>query len=184
MNLKNKLKNWCEDLSYDIRHLRGNIRSFFEFLGRWLSYYKVLRRAYDFDFSSILVVEKHQLTRVRNSIIKYHSSINWKNDVHWINIALKLLDIIEEGGGAELIGKGLIFEPYRDSLYRVVDDPDSKWILPVYVNTANSKRFTPIEKEKFEDPKTGPLMKEHLREEKAWYLYHKLRIYKMRSWWD
>lgn len=101
-----------------------------------------------------------------------------------MNMALKLLDIIEDEGGVELIGKGFSTEPYGNGLYRVVDDPDSKWVLSAYVNTNNSKRFTPIEKEKFDDPKVGPLMKSHLREEKAWYLYHKLRTYKMRSWWD
>lgn len=184
MNLKNKLKDWCEDLSYDIRHLRGNIRSFFEFLGRWFFYYKVLRRAYDFDYSSILVVERYQLTRVRDATIKYQNHVNWERDVYWMNVALKLLDIIEDEGGVELVGKGFSTEPYGDRLYRVVDDPDSKWVLPVYVNTSNSKRFTPIEKEKFENPKIGPLMKSYLREEKAWYLYHKLRTYNMRSWWD
>lgn len=184
MNSKNKLKNWYIGLSYDIRYLRGNIKSFFEFLGRWFSYYKVLRIAYDFDYSSIIEVERYQITRVRDAIIKYHSHVNWERDIYWVNAALKLLDIIEDEGGAELVGKGFSIEPCGNGFYRVVDDPDSKWVLPVYVNTSNSKRFTPIEKEKFEDPKIGPLMKSHLREEKAWYLYHKLRTYKMRSWWD
>lgn len=184
MNLKNKLKDWCEDLFYDIRYIRENIRSFFEFLGRWFSYYRVLRRTYDFDYSSILVVERYQLTRVRDAITKYQNHVNWERDVYWMNVALKLLDIIEDGGGVELVGKGFNIEPCGDGLYRVVDDLDSKWILPVYVNMSNSKRFTLIEKEKFEDPKIEPLIKSHLREEKAWYLYHKLRTYKMRSWWD
>ena len=184
MNLKTKLKDWYEDLTYDIRHIRGNIRYFFESLGRWFSYYKVLRRIYDFDYSSIIEVERYQITRVRNSITKYQNHVNWERDVYWMNMALKLLDIIEDEGGAELIGKGFSTEPCSNGFYRVVDDPDSKWRLPVYVNTDNSKRFTPIEKEMYEDPKIGSLMKSHLREEKAWYLYHKLRTYKMRSWWD
>lgn len=184
MNLKTKLKDWYEDLTYNIRHIRGNIRYFFESLGRWFSYYKVLRRVYDFDYSSIIEVERYQITRVRDAITKYQSHVNWERDVYWMNMALKLLDIIEDEGGARLIGKGFSTESCGNGLYEVVADPDSKWILPVYVNTANSKRFTPIEKAKFEDPEVGPLMRSHLREEKAWYLYHKLRTHEMRSWWD
>ena len=184
ISIRNKLKDWYEDLSYDIRHIRGNIRSFFKFLDRWFSYYKVLRKVYDFDYESIIEVERYQLTRVRDDIIKYQNHVNWERDVYWMNMALKLLDIIEDEGGVELVGKGFSTEPYGNGFYRVVDDPDSKWVLSVYVNTANSKRFTPINKEKYEDPKIGSLMKSYLRLEKAWYLYHKLRIYKMRSWWD
>lgn len=182
--MKNKLKDWCEDLFYDIRHIRENIRYFFESLGRWFSYYKVLRRIYDFDYFSIIEVERYQITKVRDSITKCQNHVNWKEDVYWMNMALKLLDIIEDEGGAKLIGNGFSIEPCENGLYRVVDNPDSKWVLSAYVNTNNSERFTPIEKEKFEDPKVGPFMKSHLREEKAWYLYHKLRTYKMRSWWD
>lgn len=179
-----KIEDWYEDLIYDIRHIRGKIRYFFESLGRWFSYYKVLRKIYDFDYSSIIEVERYQIIRVRDSITKYQSYVDWERDVYWMNMALKLLDIIEDEGGVELIGKGFSTEPCENGLYRVVDNPDSRWVLSAYVNINNSKRFIPIKKEKFEDPKVGPLMKSHLREEKAWYLYHKLRIYKMRSWWD
>ena len=183
MNIKAKLLEWWDDLSYNIRHIRGNTRAFFKFLGRWFSYYKVLKRAYDFDFASILDVERHQIIRVRNAITKYQNHVNWKRDVYWMNIALKLLDIMNDGG-VELIGRGFRIEPSGNGLHRVVNDPDSEWVLSVYVNTSNSKRFIPIEKEKFEDTQIGPLMKSQLREEKAWYLYHKLRTYKMRPWWD
>lgn len=184
MSLKAKIEDWYDNIFYNIIHIKGNIQYFFEFLGRWFSYFKILKKAYDFDYSSILEVERYQLTRVRNAITKYQNHVNWERDVYWMNIALKLLDIIEDEGGVELVVKGFSTEPCGNGFYRVVDNPDSKWVLPVYVNTSNSKRFIPIEKEKFEDPKIGPLMKSHLREEKAWYLYHKLRTYKMRSWWD
>lgn len=181
MSLKTKIEDWYDNIFYNIIHIKGNIQYFFEFLGRWFSYFKILKKAYDFDYASILEVEKHQITRVRNTIAKYHNSVNWKNDVYWMNIALKLLDIIEEGGGVKLIGKDFTV---KENENKIVIDKCSKWLMPFYVNTRNSQRFTSIEKEKFEDPECGPLMKDCLREEKAWYLYHKLRVYKMRNWWD
>lgn len=182
--IKTKIEDWYDDLVFDLRHIRGNIRAFFTGIGRWFSYFKVLMKVYDFDYSSILVVERYQITRVRDAIIKYQSYVNWERDVQHMNLALKLLDIIEKDGCAERIGPGFITEPYKDGSYRLVSDPDSKWVIPIYVNTTNSERFCKIPKDKFEDPKFGPLMKDHLRVQKAWYLYHKLLTYHMRSWWD
>ncbi len=182
--IKTKIEDWYDDLVFNLRHIRGNTEAFFTGLGRWFSYFKVLMNIYDFDHSSILAVEKHQITRVRNAIAKYQNHVDWERDVKHMNLALKLLDIIEEDGCVRLIGPGFKTEPYKNGLYRVVDDPDSKWVLPVYVNTSNSQRFLSIDKSQFEDPRVGPLMRDHLRVEKAWHLYHKLRVYHLRSWWD
>lgn len=182
--IKTRIEDWYDNLIYNIRHIRGNIRSFFNFLSRWISYYKVLREAHDFDYTSILVVERHQIIRVRNAIIKYQDHADWERDVYWMNIALKLLDIIEEDGCSKLIGKGFCTKLREDGLYELIDDKNSKWMLPIYVNISNYKRFIPVEKEQFEDLRIGSLIKDRLRVEKAWCLYHKLKMYKMRSWWD
>ena len=165
--IKTKIEDWYDDLVFDLRHIRGNIRAFFTGIGRWFSYFKVLMKVYDFDYSSILVVERYQITRVRDAIIKYQSYVNWERNVQHMNLALKLLDIIEEDGCAKLEGPGFHTEPYKNGLYRVVQDPDSKWTLPVYVNTPNSERFTCISKDKFDDPRSGNLMKDYLRIEIA-----------------
>lgn len=182
--IKTTIEDWYDNLIFNLRHLRVNIQSFCTGLGRWLSYFKVLINVYDFDYSSILTVERYQIIRVKDAIMKYQSHMNWKRDVQHMNLALKLLDIIEKDECAELIGPGFRTEPYKDDLYRLVSNPDSKWVMPIYVNTTNSERFCKISKDKFEDPKVGPLMKDHLRVQKAWYLYHKLRTYHMKSWWD
>ena len=99
--IKTKIEDWYDDLVFNLRHIRGNTRAFFTGLGRWFSYFKILVNVYDFDYSSIIVVERHQITRVRDSIIKYQSHVNWERDVDHINLALKLLDIIEEDGCSE-----------------------------------------------------------------------------------
>lgn len=182
--IKTKIEDWYDDLVFNLRNIRGNTQSFFTGLGRWFSYLRPLIGVYDFDPSSILAVERHQITRVRDAIIKYQSHVEWERDVKHMNLALKLLDIIEEDGCAELIGPGFRTEPYKNGLYKVIDGPNSKWVLPIYVNIANSERFCKISKDEFEDPKVGPLMKDTLRIEKAWHLYHKLRVYHMREWWD
>lgn len=52
------------------------------------------------------------------------------------------------------------------------------WRLVKYVNTKNANRFG-----KFSNLEEV-LVKDYLRQSKAWYLYHKLRCYKMQHWWD
>ena len=99
-----------------------------------------------------------------------------------MNLVLRLLDIIEENGEAEL----LCDEPFKfkDNGYLELN-PDAKWKMERYVNIKNATRFNPKwTYVHFDDPKTVALMKDHLRVEKAWQLYHKLRQYKLRTWWD
>ncbi len=136
----------------------------------------------DFDYSSILSVERHQIKRVRDSINHYRNHVNWEQDVASMDLALRLLDLIEENGEAEL----LCDEPFKfkDNGYLELN-PDAKWKMERYVNTKNASRFNPKwTSAHFDDPDTGALMKDLLRVEKAWHLYHKVRQYKFRTWWD
>ena len=121
--------------------LINNIRRFGDNVSRWFSYLPVLWRAYDFDYSSILSVERHQIKRVRDSINHYRNHVNWEQDVASMNLALRLLDIIEENGEAEL----LCDEPFKfkDNGYLELN-PDAKWKMERYVNTTNASRFTAL----------------------------------------
>ena len=77
-----------------------------------------------------------------------------------IKLAISLLEIIQE----------------RDSSIELLSNKE--WINVKYVNTKNSKRFTPLEN--FEHP----TIKNELRISKAWNLYNKLRYNKMLGWWE
>lgn len=130
---------------------------------RWLKYWKVIRNTYDFDYESILEVEKHQLTQLRNCIAKFKSSMSWKDDDRRMKLALKLLNIALEQDN---------FLLFNNSGYK----------LNVYVNTKNYSRFIKYS-ENFKNIDSD-LFKDTLRVEKAWYLYNKLRYYWLKSWWD
>lgn len=144
----------------------AQFKRFLESLKRWFSYYKVSKVIYDFDYSSVLIVERHQLNRVRNTIIKYHNYIGWEHDVYWINIAIKLLDILIDDGSVKLI------------------ETPNKWFLPVYVNTRNVGRFCKYyKKEHYENTEIKPILLDYLRLDKAWNLYHTIRINYLRKWW-
>ena len=61
-----------------------------------------------------------------------------------------------------------------------------KFIPNRYINIRNSKRFLPLvdfNKEGLSEDIIN-LYKCTLYEQKCWYLYNKLRAYKMRNWWD
>lgn len=163
-----------------------SIRRFWENIGRWLSYFNVLRRIYDFDYSSILAVERHQISRVRDSIAHYRNHLYAERDIERLNLALRLLDIIKEDGCCERVGKPFNFveSKDKDGLYELEDDPESYYTILVYVNYKNALRFSSMELSRYTDSKSGALWQSQLRVEKAWHIYHRLRLYFMRSWWD
>ncbi len=162
--------------------LINNLQRFGENISRWFSYFPVLCKVYDFDYSSILSVERHQIKRVRDSISHYRNHLNWEQDVASMNLALKLLDIIEENGEAKMIGD----EPFEtDEQGFCKPNPNVRWELDRYVNIRNATRFnSKWDLSFFNNVKDVDLIKDHLRVGKAWHLYHKLRQYKSRSWWD
>ena len=86
-----------------------SVRRFWENIGRWFSYFNISRRIYDFDYSSILAVERHQISRVRDSIAHYHNHLYAERDIERLNLALRLLDIIKEDGCCERVGKPFSF---------------------------------------------------------------------------
>lgn len=151
-----------------LSELWGNIKYYCKPLTRWLSYFKVCRNIYDFDFSGVIEVERHQLRRLRNDIIHYHHHVDWELDVARINLALKLIEIISEDCMADYS----------------FDTKTHK--CRVYVNTRNCDRYMRGFGERLEksDENHREVLKGYLYVEKAWHLYHKLRIQYMRDWWD
>lgn len=142
---------------------------------RWFSYFKVLNKVYDFDYSGILEVEKYQIKRVRDSINKAHYYEGYERDVAYMDLAIKLLNIVIKDSEAYL-AKGCGYYINKEGELETL----GKWVMPIYVNTKNADRF-------FKAPHllaTQPaLYREQLRMEKAWNLYYKIRKYHTRKWW-
>lgn len=172
------VKDRLVTLYYQIKSL--SVRRFLENIGRWFSYFGVTNRIYDFDYTSTLAVERHQIMRVRDSITHYHNHLNADRDIERLNLALRLLDIIEEDCCAEYHGIEMEFNYYGT----IWMDNKGYYTMPLYVNIRNARRFSGMDPCYYTAPKTGDLYKSHLRVEKAWHIYHRLRLYFMRSWWD
>lgn len=82
-----------------------------------------------------------------------------------IAICLKLLDIID--------GTDSAFCPNQ-----------SEGFVSKYINVRNWKRFFTEGGIEGGIGFDKPILKDSLREEKAWHLYNKIKLYNMRGWWD
>jgi len=130
---------------------------------RWFAYRKPCFECYDSDFFSILIVEREQIKRVRDSIAKFHSHVGYERDVERMNTALRLIDIVLDNGFSIINYKG-----------------NGEWELLKYVNTRNANRFSDDDFSKYESPSVMA----DLYEQKAWKIYNQWRTRYLRDWWD
>lgn len=123
---------------------------------------KLARKFQPWDFGFNLEIEREMLNRM----YKFYSSdkpvaVGSERVAREVKLAIKLLGIImEEDSAVSWAEIGNIHG----------------WKLNKYINTRNANRFgTFFDLEE-------PLMKDNLRQAKAWYLYNKLRLYRMQTW--
>ena len=78
------------------RNLKINIRKFIDWIHRWLRIFKTLKSAYDFDYSSLYILEKYQLRNIANHLSKHNLYEGVENDVAKIRLAISLIDIMSD----------------------------------------------------------------------------------------
>lgn len=128
---------------------------------------KLIKSAMKFqpwDFGFNLEIEREMLNRM----YEFYSSdkpvaVESERVAREVKLAIKLLGIIMEEDSA--VSWGGLGNP-------------NKWTLVKYVNIKNASRFGTFPE--LEEP----IMRAYLRQTKAWYLYNKLRLYRMHTWWD
>lgn len=114
------------------------------------------------DWEYMLDLEKAKLETMLKYFKKSQIVEDWKIIVRDIKLAIKLIDLIKDEGmsNTEWVG------------HELVDNN--------VVNRRNAKRFL---NESIMNS-DYPFRNSYLKTEKVWNLYHKLRLYRMRSWWD
>lgn len=117
------------------------------------------------DFSFLLAIEKQALIRMSKYFEVSRIAEGNERVEEEIKLALRLLDIVLEIDCSYHFG----FKYKGDG-----------WV-DRYINTKNYGRFWPQANDL--DLKK-PILQDHLRREKAWYLYNKLKYERMRTWWD
>ena len=139
----------------------SRLRRIKDVLANLWQYCKIVKNLYDFDYSSILMVEQNQIKRVRDGIYKERIHSGWNYTVSRMDLAINLLDILLDDGSL------------------VVTD---KWEVTKYVNTRNAKRF--LTDGAIERINNGYVfLLQDLYKEKAKRLYYKVRERYTEDWW-
>ena len=126
---------------------------------KYKSVVKAATKFQPWDYGFLLNIELVALKQMRDFIKTKGCHLNAERDSERINTTIKLLEIsLDRNYEWEKVNKGII-----------------------YVNTKNKRRFYPNDTP---DYVLNNLSNWTVREEKAWYLYCKMREYWYRTWWD
>lgn len=133
---------------------------------------------YFWDYGYMLNLEYTYLKNLRETLLKENLYEGVERDCERIQTCLNLLDIIRGKKSSVHLtsGKTDLLKDINKSL------SECKWEVKRYVNTKNDKRFINISLTPKE--KLNPLYIDSVYNQKAWYLYHKMKYYWMKGWWS
>lgn len=128
-----------------------------------------------FDSYYLLLIERRKLQEMSKYFNKFRIISSWQDQVKEINLCIKLIDITIEHDSYYNNWLKANYGKHKESQYKVFSK---------YVNIKNAKRFnyTPV----FDHDSIfiRDAYKMELRKIKAFYLYNKIRNYKMLTWWN
>lgn len=131
------------------------------------------------DYGYLLAIEQRKLKEMAAYFKKSQLTVGWEFKVRDCELCVKLLDIIME--------QDPYYKSWLRQAYGDLNFENKQVKFPVYVNVKNAERFWKGFNQKLEDYSQKQIleaMKSHLRSEKAFHLYHKIRMYRMRNWWE
>jgi hypothetical protein len=131
------------------------------------------------DYGYLLAIEQRKLKEMAAYFKKSQLTVGWEFQVRDCELCVKLLDIVME--------KDPYYKSWLRQAYSGPPFEDTNIKFPVYINTRNADRFWKGFNQKIEDYSKKKILegnKAHLRSEKAFQLYHKIRMYRMYNWWD
>lgn len=131
------------------------------------------------DYGYLLKLEQYKIREMRDYFQKSQLVVGWEFQVRDLTICDKLIDIIIE--------EDKQYQSWLHSNYDAEDRRKNKGLkFPIYVNVRNYKRF--LSQARYDATGMSPFLIEHfkvsLRQQKALYLYNKIRAYRMQNWWD
>lgn len=128
------------------------------------------------DSCYLLYIEQWKLREMAKYFKKSQLAAGRERQVKEIELCIKLIDIILEK------------DSYYNSWLKLNHDwnPHETIVrpFPKYINTGNINRFIPGIDIKTFNPDLIESIKVQLRINKAFYLYHKIRLERMLTWWD
>jgi hypothetical protein len=138
------------------------------------------------DYEFLLKLEQYKIREMIAYFKKHHHLSNWEFVVRDMQICDKLISIVLE---EDKDYRGWLDANYGEGKWCYSNRKDFKYVrFHIKVNTKNSKRFFPLAN--FNDPIVlqHPHLEDSakicLRQQKALFLYNKIRAYRMKCWWD
>lgn len=132
------------------------------------------------DYGYNLEIEREMFRKQAGYFAKSNLAVGDEERGKKCKLLVKLLDIIIDDS-SDLV----LVDPYRleksNNTYTIRGE--QVWKMNRYVNIKNANRFFNKYELKIHDV-TKPLWQNELREQKAWCLYHKLRMYFMKEFWN
>ena len=133
------------------------------------------------DYGFLLKLEQYKIREMCKYFKKSQLVVGWELQVRDLTICDKLIDIILE--------EDKQYQSWLHSNYNISakDRWQNKGLkFPIYVNVRNYKRFLP--QARYDATDMLPFLIENfkisLRQQKALFLYNKIRAYRMQHWWD
>ena len=133
------------------------------------------------DYGYLLKLEQYKIREMCKYFKKSQLVVGWELQVRDLTICDKLINIILE--------EDKQYQSWLHSNYNISakDRWQNKGLkFPIYVNVRNYKRFLP--QARYDATDMVPFLIENfkisLRQQKALYLYNKIRAYRMEHWWD
>lgn len=133
------------------------------------------------DYGFLLKLEQYKIREMCKYFKKSQLVVGWELQVRDLTICDKLIDIILE--------EDKQYQSWLHSNYNISakDRWQNKGLkFPIYVNVRNYKRF--LSQARYDATDMSPFLIENfkisLRQQKALFLYNKIRAYRMQHWWD
>ena len=127
------------------------------------------------DYGYLLKLEQYKIREMWKYFQKSQLTEGWELQVRDLKLCDKLISIVLE--------EDKYYRSWLDKCYGSIPAKDVKF--PVHINTRNQGRFMmDVNLEAHFSPKVYESLKSCLRQQKALYLYNKIRAYRMEYWWD
>ncbi len=147
------------------------------------SWCRLLEKDFDWDYVFLLEIERKKIMEMHEYFKKCTRSDKMPIVARDLRLCINLLDIVLEKDDLQLEFSEMKTMRRDDGMYEMVESPHVIACRNLYINTKNASRFC-LFNFPTDDYDIEIIHKEELRRYKAWYLYNKIRTYKLFSWWD
>lgn len=131
------------------------------------------------DYAYLLAIEQRKLKEMANYFKRSQLTVGWERQVRECELCVKLLDIVME---RDKYYTAWLNTNYGGKAFR--EGKQGMYSFSKHINIRNAHRFFSNAHFDVDKPVLTNSLRVELRRRKAFHLYHKIRLYRMMTWWD